>query len=259
MSIRLMTLVWDVRWPTQNHLLVMLKLADHANDEGSKVWPAVATIAKQAQCSERTVQNVLKALRDCGLISAVKAGGGSMPTIYELNVNLLRGLASLGAELEGGADVIEIPEEVYAQALEMTGATVAPLAVAPVQPATERGATEGGRGAKLLHPNHHLEPSREPPHARSENFINESEVPPRLVLRTDPAWRMWHDWVFKQFGPAHADAFTREGAMVVFSAAPSSTAKPPKLPPRDLDKYDALMQGRQITTRSKAMQGEAVE
>ena len=35
MSIRLMTLVWDVRWPTQNHLLVMLKLADHANDEGS--------------------------------------------------------------------------------------------------------------------------------------------------------------------------------------------------------------------------------
>lgn len=257
MSIRLMTMVWDVRWPTQNHLLVMLKLADHANDEGSKVWPAVATIAEQAQCSERTVQNVLKALRDCGLINAVKAGGGSMPTIYELNVNLLRGLATINAALKGGADVIEIPDELYAQAMDMTGATVAPPSIAPVQPTTGRGATEGGRGAKLLHPNHHLEPSSKPSHARSENFDLGSEGKPRLVLKTDPTWRIWLDWVFAQWGASGADAFTKEGAMVVFSAAPSSTAKRPMLPPIDPDKFDALRKARTITDRSKAMTGDA--
>lgn len=135
MSIRLMTLVWDIRWPTQNHLLVMLKLADHANDEGGKVWPAVSTIADQAQCSERTVQNVLKAFRECGLVSVVKAGGGSTPTLYSLNVELMRMLE--GKTLEGCADKIEIPEEIYAQLGDFTGATVAPLPVAPVQ-------TEGG-------------------------------------------------------------------------------------------------------------------
>jgi DNA-binding transcriptional ArsR family regulator len=161
-SIRLMTLVWDIRWPTQNHLLVMLKLADHANDEGSKVWPAVSTLAEQAQCSERTVQNVLKALRDSGLASVVKQGGGASPTIYALNVPLLRALADVKAELTGTSDAIMIPADAYLEA-GMTGATVAPPAnFAPVQPETPTGATGDMTGAKLLHPNHHKEPSREP-------------------------------------------------------------------------------------------------
>lgn len=200
MSIRLMSIVWDIRWPTQNHLLVMLKLADHANDEGSKVWPAVATIADQAQCSERTVQNVLKALRDCGLVSVVKPGGGSSPTIYELNVPLLGLLARAKAKLEGGADIIEIPEEIYAQADPQTGATIAPHAVAPVQ-STGGGVQSfcGGGGAKLLHPNHHLEPSIEPPCAQArEDFLNDgkSEVKralPRFeITPTDTtAWAQW--------------------------------------------------------------------
>jgi hypothetical protein len=245
MSIRLMTMVWDVRWPTQNHLLVMLKLADHANDEGSKVWPAVATIAKQAQCSERTVQNVLKALRDCGLITAVKAGGGSMPTIYELNVPLLRGLAAIGAELEGGADVIEIPEETYAQALEMTGATVAPLGFAPVQPATERGATEGGRGAKLLHPNHHLEPSKETPCARSDFLNGEGKGVPRFeITPADAQWRAWLDHLRQTDPDKFADA----------EAAGRMTITGSKWP--DKGKL-VFIPSATLTQRSKAMTGDA--
>lgn len=196
MSIRLMSIVWDIRWPTQNHLLVMLKLADHANDEGSKVWPAVATIAAQAQCSERTVQNVLKAFRDCGLVGVVKAGGGSTPTIYTLNVALLNALASAKAKLEGSADLIEIPDDAYAQAADATGAIVAPLGVAPVQPATGTGATEGGRGAKLLHPNHHLEPSKEPSTREDSKSDLKSEVqgralPSHTITANDPQWEHW--------------------------------------------------------------------
>ena len=195
MSIRLMTLVWDVRWPTQNHLLVMLKLADHANDDGGKVWPAVATIALQAQCSERTVQNVLKALRDCGLATVTRPGGGSQPTVYALNVDLLRALA--GKKLEGSADRIEIPDEAYSYDIH-TGATVAPPVVAPVQPATERGANEGGRGAKLLHPNHHLEPSRETSLSEVSNFDLKSEgakpskaLPCFTITPADTSWEAW--------------------------------------------------------------------
>ena len=166
-----MTLVWDVTWPTQNHLLVMLKLADHANDDGGKVWPAVATIARQAQCSERTVQNVLKALRDCGLATVERSGGGSMPTVYAINTDLLRALA--GFTLDGSADRIDIPEELCTQVVPNSperGATVAPLDVAPVQPATRGGAKHRGGGAKLLHPNHHTNHQENLHLAKDSNF-----------------------------------------------------------------------------------------
>lgn len=193
-----MTLVWDVRWPTQNHLLVMLKLADHANDDGGKVWPAVATIALQAQCSERTVQNVLKALRDCGLATVTRPGGGSQPTVYALNVDLLRALS--GKKLEGSADRIEIPDEAYSYDIH-TGATVAPLSVAPVQPATEGGAKLLHRGgAKLLHPNHQ-EPSKEPSLGEVSNFDLKSEgakpskaMPCFTITPADTSWNAWLEY-----------------------------------------------------------------
>jgi hypothetical protein len=217
MSIRLMSIVWDIRWPTQNHLLVMLKLADHANDEGSKVWPAVATIADQAQCSERTVQNVLKAFRESGLVNVLKSGGGASPTIYALNVSLLNALAAAKAKLKGGADFIEIPDELYAQADNLTGAMVAPLAVAPVQPATGTGATEGGRGAKLLHPNHHLEPSKEPPTREGSNFDFEVKRPAVRfeITSTDPQWQHWMLFIRKRGPPDLEQRAIAAGSMIV--------------------------------------------
>jgi hypothetical protein len=93
--------------------------------------------------------------------------------------------------------------------------------------------------------------------AKDSNFVFSSEVPPRLILRGDPMWRMWIDWVSVKWGSWFSDAFVKEGAMVVFSAAPSSTAKQPKLPPQDPDKYNALYQARTLTQRSKAMTGDA--
>lgn len=201
MSIRLMSFVWDVVWPTQNHLLVMLKLADHANDEGGKVWPSVATIARQAQCSERTVQNVLKAGRDCGLLKVLEKGGGTQPTIYAINVELLEALN--GEVLEGGADRIEIPEKLYPHVSTDTGATVAPLSDCT-------GATDGGRGAKLLqgrgakllHPNHHKPPIEPPLRAgarEGENFDLGSEgvkpSPSLPVFTIQPADTSWGAWI----------------------------------------------------------------
>ncbi len=195
MSIRLMTLVWDIRWPTQNHLLVMLKLADYANDEGGNVWPAVSTIADQAQCSDRTVRNVLKALRDCGLAKVIEPGGGARATVYQVNVPLLRAL--VGSTIEGGSDHLEVPEEVYSK-LDETPATVAGVHIAPLQPATGTPANKGGTPAKALQPIHHLEPSREPL-AKNSNFDFGSEAATRQRARpcftlapTDaPQWRAW--------------------------------------------------------------------
>lgn len=242
MSIRLMTLVWDIRWPTQNHLLVMLKLADYANDEGGKIWPAVSTIAGQAQCSDRTVRNVLKALRDCGIAHVVQAGGGSMPTIYQLNVPLLRSL--VGKTIEGGADHLEIPEDAYAQA-EATPATVAGVSVAPLQSETQTPASKGGTPAKLLHPNHHLEPSKETPHARSDFLNGEVKASPRFEITTaDAQWKAWLDHIRENDPDKLADA----------EAAGRLTTSGSKWP--DKGKL-VFVPSATLTQRSKAMTGDA--
>ena len=243
MSIRLMTMVWDVRWPTQNHLLVMLKLADHANDEGGKIWPAVSTIADQAQCSDRTVRNVLKALRDCGLAHVVQAGGGSMPTVYQLNVPLLRAL--VGKTIEGSSDHLEIPNDVYAQ-VQDTPATVAGVQIAPLQTETDTPANKGGTPAKLLQPNHHLEPSSKPSHARSENIVLGSEGKPTASFELtprDPQWRAWIDFL-RSTNEAKAGQAEDAGSIFVSGKWPDN-GKLLHIPQKG------------ITDRSKAMTGDA--
>jgi len=49
-------------------LLVLLALADRANDDGTGCWPSVRTMALESRCSERTVQRILHVLRERGLI-----------------------------------------------------------------------------------------------------------------------------------------------------------------------------------------------
>jgi hypothetical protein len=54
MSIKLMSRVWDDTRFKGTELLVLLCLADHANDEGL-CWPSYTTLAKRARCSRRHV------------------------------------------------------------------------------------------------------------------------------------------------------------------------------------------------------------
>jgi hypothetical protein len=116
----------------------------------------------------------------------VQAGGGSMPTIYQLNVPLIRAL--VGKTVEGGSDHLEIPEDVYAQ-VETTPATVAGVKIAPLQTETPTPANKVGTPAKLLQPNHHLEPSREPLGEKSDFEVKAS---PRFDLTSsDPQWGTW--------------------------------------------------------------------
>ena len=240
-----MTVVWDIRWPTQNHLLVMLKLADHANDEGAKVWPAVATIAEQAQCSERTVQNVLKALRDCGLITVSKPGGGSMPTIYAINVPLLKTLT--GQKLEGSADKIDLPDDIYPQDAQ-TGATVAPLPIAPVQPATGTGANEGGGGAKLLHPNHQYN-HQENLHLRKvSNFDLKSEgkkpVVSFVITNSSAHWQHWQRWLTELGRQDLADRMDAIREITVYGSRwPQPDSPIPKIPKPTIEDDPRLKKG----------------
>lgn len=110
MSIKLMGLVWDVEWPTQSQLVIALKLADYANDDGEKVYPARETLAKKAHCSETTVKATLKAFRACGILHTVHEGGKGPKdtTVYRLNVPLLKALADGHVTISGCSETLEI-------------------------------------------------------------------------------------------------------------------------------------------------------
>lgn len=48
--------------------LVLIAYADHAKDDGTAAWPSVATVAKYARCTTRTVHTKLRLLVEWGLL-----------------------------------------------------------------------------------------------------------------------------------------------------------------------------------------------
>lgn len=97
MSIRLMSEVWRTNLPTVEKM-VLLVIADHANDEGTEAWPSQATIAKKASVSIRTVQRAVNNLCKEGYLRMEKHKGGSAtcredrrPHRYTIRILKLRG------------------------------------------------------------------------------------------------------------------------------------------------------------------------
>lgn len=66
MSVRVMTWVWEHSQAEGLARLVLLAIADSADDTGANAWPSVATIASKCKVSERTVQRVVQALAASG-------------------------------------------------------------------------------------------------------------------------------------------------------------------------------------------------
>lgn len=86
MSIRVMTRVWDNSPAEGIELLVLLCLADHANDK-DEAWPSIPTIAQRSRQSERNVRRILRRLEKIGEITSIgKRGprGDRKSTVYRI-------------------------------------------------------------------------------------------------------------------------------------------------------------------------------
>ena len=66
--------VWEMDLPA-NDKIVLLKLADVADDDGQSIYMAQDTIAKQCGCSVRTVKRIFKKYTDSGLLKMVSPAG----------------------------------------------------------------------------------------------------------------------------------------------------------------------------------------
>lgn len=85
MSVRVSSWAWTQE--LINHrgdLLVLLVLADHAQDDGGGAYPSVGSIAKKARLTRRGVQLALRRLEALGVITATDAGGRHRAVTYRI-------------------------------------------------------------------------------------------------------------------------------------------------------------------------------
>lgn len=89
MSIKYMNAVWNNSKQTGTRLLVLLAIADHANDEGI-AWPGMSSLAKKARLKNRL--SVLRAIQSIcidGELEVIEHGGISRTNKYKLPSSLL--------------------------------------------------------------------------------------------------------------------------------------------------------------------------
>ncbi|ONI89956.1 hypothetical protein ALI22I_13600 [Saccharothrix sp. ALI-22-I] len=83
MSIRVMTWVWEHAEVAGTDLLLLLAIADAADDQGRNAWPSVADLSRKTRLDERTVQRRLKRLHSQGHIT-IEPGGGRRRNRYTI-------------------------------------------------------------------------------------------------------------------------------------------------------------------------------
>lgn len=248
-----MSLVWEVRFPTNVQKLVMLKLADHASDNGESIFPAVANLAYQIGCDERSVQRTTRVLEACGLLRKVHVGGGGPRDTnrYEIDVDLLIKLACVDVVLEGGAKAVEV--------VENKGGTVPPSAIRRVAFALKRVAPCRGKGDTQATQTF-TEPSIEPQEragARQDGDLGlgkseESKEPPKAlpsfaISRGEVQWRDWIEHLTATDPDLAADAEAAGDLLAIGGKWPSSCSVPP------------IVKRSGLSPTSKRITGEASE
>lgn len=190
MSVRVSTLVWDIDFPTQSQKLVALKLADHANDDGASIYPAVNTISEQTGCGRSTVFNVLKTFVDCGLLVVVEEGGKGPKdtTVYQFNIDALRQLSTGHLTLTGTAN--EIRFEKGPETGPFDDGRVQPVD-GRVQPLDKKGPATGPKPSL-----NHQEPSaRERAKDFQSDLKKDQPKPARAEFVVKAGEISWHDWL----------------------------------------------------------------
>lgn len=85
MSIKLMNVAWTVAIPNASAKIVLLALADHANDEGTSCFPQIETICKKCGLTYRGVTKILEQLKTNGQITVVSGRGRHRSNNYKVH------------------------------------------------------------------------------------------------------------------------------------------------------------------------------
>ena len=112
MSSKLLGHVWDLDLPDHSTKLVLLRLADSANDETGECWPSLKHIQDKCNIkSKNTIRRTLEILEQLGLVVVIKrklTATQNTSNLYRLNIKkILNPSLELGgsnSELGGGSN-----------------------------------------------------------------------------------------------------------------------------------------------------------
>ena len=89
MSIKVMSLVWDVYPGSGSELLAMLAMADWCNDSGGSLYPSMKLISEKIRTSEKQARRIIQAIEERGFLSVVgNAYGGAPGTTKQFSINV---------------------------------------------------------------------------------------------------------------------------------------------------------------------------
>lgn len=86
MSVSLMSAVFASETLKPTERLVMLALADHADDEG-RCYPSIPRLCQRTGLGERAVQTNIRSLCDAGYLTVEQGGGRGRSNLYVLDLN----------------------------------------------------------------------------------------------------------------------------------------------------------------------------
>jgi hypothetical protein len=139
MSVKMTSMVFD-RYPVGGHEYVLaLCVADHAHDDGRKVFPTVESLARKSRQSVRATQMQLRRMEEDGWLQLVNAGDGGrgLAREYRINPDWVAGKDLPAHAARAAARVAEKPTE-------QKGAADAPFfgESEPVDNSSEKGAAD---------------------------------------------------------------------------------------------------------------------
>jgi hypothetical protein len=83
-SVKAMSWVFEHSRSALADRLVLLAIADHANNDGLDAWPSVATIARKARVGRSTAFRSIERLVELGEITVESGGGRGRRNCYQL-------------------------------------------------------------------------------------------------------------------------------------------------------------------------------
>jgi hypothetical protein len=106
MSIKVATQVWKGSRHKSGDLLVLLALADHADDQG-KAWPGIPLLAGKARLSERHTRRCLNQLVSSGEVEILPNRAPSGRKLYQIRLDQLAP-DNLSARISASDDVTPV-------------------------------------------------------------------------------------------------------------------------------------------------------
>lgn len=89
MSVKVQTMVFEADLKSATRKVLMLCLADKANNDGSGVWPSQRTVARETHLDRKTVRTLIKGLVEEGFL--IERGTSPHRTqIYDISLSKLR-------------------------------------------------------------------------------------------------------------------------------------------------------------------------